>query len=197
MNKIIYFFCLFIALNFSALFAETPKCDPRLKSHLDKIMQIPEAQNLIATIQKAGPFSIHVSDASASKQFGAYWDLNLRKLCVHITNQTTEGEIIGSILFELHNALVTSYYDYLDLLVMKNQIDKENYVRSYEEKEYFNSKKAAALAEKGIALGIFPSNARLPTYRNFAEHYHYQKIGGHSAYVARNFDQLMFEARKA
>lgn len=198
MNKLIYSLCFLIMLIFTTAYAAPSQfvCDPKLKNCMEKILQVKEARDLISSIQKEGSLRIAVSDASESKQFGAFWDLDLRTVCVHLDSQVTEGEIIGSILFELHNALVTSRYDQLDLLARNGKINKADYVKAYEQQEYYNSKNASAIAEKGISLGIFPHTARLPTYRNFEEHYHYQKIGGHSAYVARNYDMLMSESQR-
>lgn len=168
----------------------TPKCDPQLQPMLNKIMQIDEAKNLIAEIQKEGPIYVRVIHHQLSDQFGAFWDISNRAICVSLNANISEGDVIGSILFELHNAAADAKLERLDYLATTGGIDRESYVQAVEYIEYENSKKAAAIANKGISLGIFPRDAALPTYRDFEEHYRYQKIGGHSAVIAKNFDQL-------
>ncbi len=165
-------------------------CAPQLQKSLVKILNIAEARSLITAIQQEGPIQIEVSNESLSKQFGAFWDETERTICVNIGSHSSEGEVIGSILFELHNAAVNSKLEYYDNLAVAGKIDRESYIQSIEYLEYENSKKAAKIAEKGIAMGIFSPSARLPTYRNFEEHYRFQKIGGHSAYIGSTYDQL-------
>lgn len=166
-------------------------CSPQLQPSLIKMLKVPELRTLIATIQKEGPINVMVNNHELSNQFGAFWDLDQRNICVSLSHQTSEGEIIGSILFELHNAAASARLNYLDQLASSGSIDRESYVEAVEYIEYENSHKAAKIAKKGIALGIFNSEACLPTYENFEEHYRYQKIGGHSAWIAKNFDQLI------
>lgn len=165
-------------------------CAPALQKSLMAIQQLPEARELIAAVQKEGPIRILTSDYSLANQFGAFWDPDRRIIYVKSPTHGNEGAAIGSILFELQNALGTSKIDHLDDLATKRKIDKESYVEAMEYLEYQNSIKASQIAEKGIQMGIFPKGAHLPTYRNFEEHYHYQKVGGHSAWFARNYDEL-------
>lgn len=188
-------FCLLVISFASLVFAgDIPPssiiCAPRLQQCLRTIQKMPEAQELIASIQQEGPIRIAVNSHALSNQFGAYWDMEDRVIFVSLSAHSSEGELIASILFELHNASIDSKLNYFDYLASTGQIDKESYVRSIEFLEYRNSKNASKIAEKGIKLGIFPPNARLNTYENFEEHYHYQKIGGHSAWIAKTFDQI-------
>lgn len=165
-------------------------CAPQLQKSLHTIHKIPEARKLIAQVYREAPFSIDVRNTTLSNQFGAFWDQMDRVICVGISPKTNEGEIIGSILFELHNAAVSSEFDRLDALAASRQISKERYVEAVEYLEYLNSLKASAIAKKGIEQGIFPPTAHLHTYRNFDEHFYYQKMGGHSAWIGQTYDQL-------
>ena len=97
---------------------------------------------------------------------------------------------MGSILFELHNALADSKITYYYQLAAQGKIKKEAYVSGIEYIEYQNSMKASQLASKGIEMGVFPRSAYLPTYGSFEEYYRFQKKAGHSAWIAYTYDQL-------
>mgnify|MGYP000305304383 CR=1 FL=1 len=191
LKKIIIGFFIFIscfAITYAA--GDSIRCSPELQNSLNLIRKIPDAQKLLASIQNAGPISIVVTRSNLSQQFGAYWDPDLRIISINPAAHSSEGELIGSILFELHNASNTSRIDHIDHLASTGKIDRENYIMAMERLEYENSISAAQIADKGIQAGIFPRSARLPTYSSFQEHYYYQKLGGHSAWVGNVFDQL-------
>lgn len=198
LNKIIVFTLTFAIGYCSFAFAAssdsnqmlTIDCAPQLRNCFNQIVKLPEARTLISNIQKEGPIRIIVNNHRLSEQFGAFWDVENRVISVSNSNGTTDGEIIASIIFELHNAQVNSKINHYDHLASVGRIDRESYVEAIERLEYENSKKASALAEKGIRLGLFPRDARLNTYDNFEEHFHYQKVGGHSAWIGRTYDQI-------
>jgi hypothetical protein len=166
-------------------------CAPELQPLLMDIQKIPEAKELLLTVYRQGPICIEAKNPPAvSQQFGACWDAELRVIFIDASAHRSKGELIGSIIFELHNAAATSKLEYYDHLAASGKIDKESYVRAIERIEFENSHKASKLAEKGIQMGVFPVEARLHTYQNFEEHYHYQKVGGHSSWIARNYDSI-------
>lgn len=163
----------------------------QLKEIIAIIQKLPEAKKLILSIQKEGPISIFCNnDVYACKQFGACWNADRRIILVDISQKNSKGMLIGSIIFELHNAAVNSKLLYYDKLASRGKIKKEKYVRNIEYLEYQNSLKASKLAEQGIRLGIFPPSARLITYNSFEEYYRVQKKYGHSACIAHNFNQI-------
>jgi len=166
------------------------KCAPQLQSCFKTIQKLPEVKRLIEDIQKEGSIGIAINNHPLSQQFGAFWDPDRRMIFVSPSTHNSEGQTIGSILFELQNAFVSSKINHLDSLASQGKIDKEKYVEAMERLEYHNSKNASKLAEKGIKLGIFPAAARLHTYRDFEEHYRIQKMAGHSAWIAKNYDSL-------
>ncbi len=198
-RKIYLFCCLILIYQASFVSAEgmnqndsvSINCSPQLRDILETIQQLPEAKKLIDTIQKEGAISIKVNTSQTLREFGAFWDPDRRIIFVNYSPNDSRGALIGSILFELHNALVNSKINYFDELAAKGQIKKEDYVQAIEHLEYQNSLNASKIAEKGIKLGILPASARLPTYRNFEEHYLYQKIGGHSAWIASNYNRIV------
>ena len=200
---ILFNFFLFchISLGFAANanfhhFKSCQGANHQLQEIITTIQKLPEARQLFATIQREGPIQIIFDkDNDICREFGACWDPDHRVICVSTDSGRSKGDLIGSLLFELQNALVNSKIRYYDDLASKGNIGKEDYVRSIEYLEYQNSKKAAYIAERGIQQGLFPIQARLSTYDNFEEHYHYQKIGGHSACIARNYQNIVLQAR--
>lgn len=166
------------------------QCSAQLRPHMAKIMELPEARQLVALIQQEGPISVMVNTSSSAHCFKALWDLDRRVILVSMIPGRSEGDLIASILFELHNASITSQLDRLDMLASQRKIGKEKYVRDVEYLEFKNSHDTARLAEKGIGLGLFPRDARLPTYSTFEEHYRVQKMGGHSTWIGNTFDKL-------
>lgn len=196
MNKLLNILVLSILLviSINTIFAEeiyTPiQCSPELQHDLALIQKLPEAKSLIASIQQEGPIKIIAKNTHLSNTFGAYWDPDQREICIAIGPGITTGSIIGSILFELHNAYVNSKIDYFDQLAMRGEIDQAHYVQEMEYLEYLNSLNAASLAQKGIDKGIFPQDAYLHTYRNFQEHFNAQKMSGHSSCFEHNYQLL-------
>lgn len=164
-------------------------------SQLNEIMitiqKLPEAKKLIADVQKEGAIRVIFNrDVAVCQQFGACWDPDHRVILVNMVKKSSKGEIIGSILFELQNALVNSKFLYYNDLATQGKIGKENYVQAIEYLEYQNSLRASKLAEQGIQSGIFPISARLPTYPSFKDHFFAQKTGGHTDWIAHNYYQL-------
>ena len=166
------------------------KCAPQLQSCLNRIQQIPEARELIASIQKEGAIQISAKNTDLSEQFGAFWDGDKRTICIALSSDVTTASIIGSILFELQNAAVDSKFEYYNSLASQGSITRSKYIESMEYLEYENSFRAAKIAEKGIKMGVIPSRARLPIYSSFKEHYAAQKMSGHSDCFASTYDCL-------
>lgn len=189
--------CAFFVLTLGSIEAASPRqnqqivaCDAPLQRYMNVILKLPNARKVIDQIQQEGSLRIAVAHHTLSDKFGAYWDRQLRVIGVNMSPHASEGAIIGSILFELHNALGNSKVDQLDRLAQTRQISREKYVEKMEYLEYQNSKMAAQLAEEGIQAGLFPRDARLPTYSCFDEHFYYQKMSGHSDWFAQAFDEI-------
>lgn len=188
-NNLFKFALSFLFLFSAYSFATEVRCAPELKYYYDKIMQVPEAQTLVQNILKEGSIEI-VADKRGIASFGALWDIDNRRIVINKEHGRTEGRIICSIIFELHNAAVSSKYDQLDALAEARKIDKESYVESVERLEFKNSHDCARIADRGIAMGVFPKEVRRTTYPTFEEHYHWQKYGGHSDWIANTYMQL-------
>lgn len=183
-------FYLFVSFHLQAESTTAPvTCSPQLQTYLQSILKIPEAKVLVEAITKEGPIQIVTGNQAISRQFGAFWDPDRRIICIHLPPNASQKEVIGSLLFELHNASANSKIHHLNQLANQRKIDKAHYVESMEYLEYLNSKKASQLAQAGIKMGALPKGSALPTYSNFQEHFEAQKQSGHSACFARNYDQ--------
>ncbi len=64
--------------------------------------------------------------------------------------ERSEGSVLASLIFELHNALGFKPVDNFDEMAFYGKISKEEYVRSIEHLEYMNSINASKLAKIGI-----------------------------------------------
>jgi len=178
--------CVFFALPLLA--SNEVTCSTELQTSLQKILQVPEAKTILNQIRQEGPIKIIAKRTPLSQQFGAYWDPDHRVICLDISSSSTEGLIIGSLLFEMQNASQNTTIHQINQLAAEKKISKQKYVERMEYLEYINSKKASKIAQKGIAMGIFPSDSQLPTYATFTEHFNAQKISGHSDVFNRNYD---------
>lgn len=195
LRSIIFYISFIFLVSFQTGYAnisnQSIPCAPELQRCLSKIQQLPEARNLIATIQKEGQIRIIINnDPYLTKDFGAFWDMNNRVITVNYSKNIPEGSLIGSIIFEMHNALVNSKMIKLDNLAAAGKIDRDTYVEEFERLEYKNSKNASKLAFIGIQRGIFPLDAYMHTYPDFEEHFLIQKLAGHSEFIARNYDYI-------
>jgi hypothetical protein len=169
---------------------EALECVPELRPVLSKIQQIPEARALIGKIEAEGSIQIKYSTHAMPEQFGACWDYENRIIYLS-RKEKDEGNLIGSVIFELHNASVNAQLNRLDRLAEEGKISRNDYIRSVEHLEYLNSKNASSIADKGIKAGLFPGSARLNTYDSFEEHYRVQQKYGHSEWIGKNFDQIV------
>lgn len=192
MNKFILSLLYLLIFN-STIHAEPLKihCSPELQSCIQAILQIPEARTLMEQIQAEGQIQIVAHNTALSNKFGAFWDSDRRTICIAHSPNCSEGSLIGSILFEMHNASVNRQINHFNDLANKRQIDKENYIQAMEYLEYINSLNAAKLATKGIKMGLLPRDARLPTYSSFEEHFRAQRMSGHSDCFGHNYEMSL------
>lgn len=169
------------------------QCSPQLQHCLNKILKIPGAKALIESIQNEGSIQIIGNSTELSRKFGAFWDPDQRVIHIDISSNRSEGTIMGSIIFELHNASVNSKINRINQLAFQKQINKEDYVREMEYLEYVNSINASRIVNEGIKMGILPSDSYLPTYPTFKQHYQIQQMSGHSACFAHNYDMCQIK----
>lgn len=163
-------------------------CAPQVQKYLQAILDIPEAKTLVETIQKEGLIRISAKSTALSKRYGAFWDPDRRVIYVDLSSERSEGLRIRFLLFELHNASVNSQFKRLNDMAKSGSITKKEYVEAMEYLEYINTLKTSKLAKIGIEMGVFPSDSHLPTYPTFKEHFTAQKLSGHSACYAHNYE---------
>lgn len=187
MRKTLFFLLL---TPFLLLGAAQHYIQPNLQRCLDKIYQLPEATSLLNEIQKEGKISFTVDTKHEAAKFGAFWDLDSRLICVNPTFHKNDGEMIGSILFEMQNAKASQNLHHLFEQAAQGKISKADYIRGIEYIEFQNSKRAAEMANIGIQRGVLPATASLYTYRDFDEHFFYQQKGGHSQAIGDMFDRI-------
>lgn len=195
-KQILVNFFLFAIFATLSLFSAPTKngiisVDPKLSHCFNAIQGLEEGKKLISKILEEGPLNIQVADNEVAKQFLACWNQESRTIYISLAPKRSQGSVMASLIFELHNALVSSQMDNFDEMAFCGRINKEQYVRSIEHLEYVNSINASNLAEIGIKKGVFPKNAKLSTYRDFDEHFYYQKMSGHSAVIEKNYDLIV------
>lgn len=163
---------------------------------MNTIEKLPEAQALFREVQKNGPVKIKL-ERMDSFDFEALWNSETRTVTVNTLFNKTPGQILTSIIFELHNAksdpILLDYFH----KASNGKINKENYVRGVEKMEHQNAVNACDLLEKGIEKGLFPQDSRWTIFRNFDDHYKLQQVYGHSQWIAAKYDQISpFKERK-
>src|SRR5688500_17542101 len=119
-KKVLFTLLTMTVMHTALLFSQTSNnvisCAPELTNSMQTIQKLDEGKKLIAEILKEGPLRIAVANSRVPEQFGACWDSVRRIIFVSISSPRNHGEIIGSLIFEMHNALNTSKFDDLDYL---------------------------------------------------------------------------------
>lgn len=196
MNKILTAFVLLFA-NFylsGSLYASPTasfQCAPELQKWFLAILKVPEGKSLVEEVEQEGPIKIATGNSPILRKFGAFWDPDRRMICIYLSPHSSEEAILGSLLFELHNASANGKINRLNQMANARKINKTHYVEAMEHLEYINSKNAAKIARIGVKMGVFPRGFYLPTYDNFQEHFKAQKDSGHSDCFAHNYEMCL------
>ncbi len=146
-----------------------------------------KADELVTCVLQDGPISIEVN-RTFSAQFEGYWDSDYRTIHVSKEQHSSNGALLCTILFELHNASRNSDFNELYQRAATGQIDKRSYVRQMEYLEYQNARATSLLLNEGIEQGLFPESAYWPIADDFEEHLSYQKASGHSDWLGGSYD---------
>lgn len=160
-----------------------------LSATIQKLERLPEARALIDEVQEKGPITIVYLDMPGQSLEG-FWDATGRKIEVNRSAQQSEGRLISTILFELHNAQTSQRLIQITNMAKHNQISKEEFVSSVEKMEHRNALSTSHLLEKGISMGIFPKDASWPIYHQFEDHYKLQQVMSHSKWLADHYDRV-------
>jgi len=171
----------------SAYFAQNHiTCAKQLQDVLAIIEELPEGKDLIQRVLKDGSISIKPNQ-KYSKKFDGYWEGSRRT--IHLT-ASDRNTLIGTLIFEMHNAIRDKDFEELDKKAYRGKISKKDYVEAIEYIEYENALSTKNILKKGIAKDIFPSSSYWNIPNNFSEHFAIQKSAGHSARIAKDFDRL-------
>lgn len=163
--------------------------DPQLSHAVKSLLQVPECKQLLKDIQANGSIGLrfeHLGSHSSS----AVWYGDQRVISVNASKQHSDGQKICSILFEMHNALNNYKFLQLDQLAREGKLNKESYIESIEKLEHQNALNTKKLLDKGVSIGVFPSDAKWPIIHSFDDHYKVQQIMGHSIQIGHAYDML-------
>lgn len=160
-------------------------CDPVLQPYLERLHRIREVRIVLNKILINGSIHIVSRNCPLAAQFGAYWDRKERVICIHCSHEMGDGEILGTLLFELENAANDPCFARVDALFLDGKIDGTRYAEFMEFLEYVHSLKAAKIAKEGIEAKILPLDAALPIYPNFCTYLQAQQEGGHFSYYEK------------
>ncbi len=156
---------------------------------IEAIQKMAEIRKLIDEVQHDGDIAVRV-ESMPHENFDAFWDGDNRLIKINAVYNKTLGRMIGSLLFELHNARSNDHLQRLCDLASNNLIGIEEFVMKVEKMEHQNALQTSRLIEKGIAKGIFPNDARWPVFPNFDDHYKVQQLHGHSQWIAKHYKQI-------
>lgn len=168
---------------------------PEVTDAIVAIKQLPESKEILEKIQKDGPISI-LFKPLPSVDFGAMWDADARTITVNSKSPRQLGNIICSILFEMHNAISNSQFMKLTEMASKGDISKDQYVEYVERMEHTNCLDTVKLLDKGMKIGIFPETSRWNIYANFDDHYKVQQLTEHSIWLSKNYDRMCKDSNK-
>lgn len=166
-----------------------------LANPIQALEKLPEARELIDEVQKQGPIQVVYLDMPGQELEG-FWNAALRQIEVNRSAQQSQGRLIGTILFELHNAQTSQKLIQITDLAKRNLITKDEFVSSVEKMEHGNALHASHLLEKGIKLGYYPKDSSWPIFYQFEDHYKLQQVLEHSKWLANHYDQLNKQAPK-
>jgi len=166
-----------------------------LKQAISAIEKIPEITAILREVQKDGPITVKFEDLN-SFDFEALWNSQSRTIVVNASKDRSLGNIITSIVFELHNAKSNHNLRNLFEKALKGKINKDTYVRNVEKMEHQNALETSKLMNLGISKGVFPEEARWNMYEDFEDHYKLQQIYNHSQWLAARYDEMTPIKRK-
>lgn len=191
-------FCFFVIIfifSFSSLFGFVQQQGPfigvpaTMQREVGMLMHFDATRSFLNSFGNEKPISLQWLSLGKESS-NAFWSMEKRLIALNASREWDEGEVIYSILFELHNAKASQQLMELDKQAAKKQISKSQYVESVERVEYQNVLKTSQLLEEGVRLGYFPKQTYIPDYPSFPEHFRLQIEHGHSAFIGEKYDAL-------
>ena len=187
MKKI--FVCLLLLAGTLPL-AAYPTHSRQLTQPVQALYRLEETKQLLAMAEKEGPIKIYTASFGFEAS-NAAWMAYERTVYLNFSKPRSQGSLISSIVFELHNALCSRQFAHYDHLASKGQISRNQYIEAIERIEYMNAHKTAEILYKGVRRGIFPSDAFWCIAPTFEEHYQVQIEAGHSALIGYIYDDII------
>jgi restriction endonuclease len=148
-----------------------------------------EGRQILQKIEKEGPLKICVN-SQLSNEFNAYWDSRNRSIQLNLFSGISEGELIGSLLFEMHNAAANEKLRQINRDALSGRIDKLGYIEQIERIEYQNALSTQTLIRKGVQQQLFPQDTIWKVLPSFQEHFNEQQGVGHTLWIGRIYDKL-------
>jgi hypothetical protein len=182
------FFIITLFILSGSLFAY-PSHSPQLASPIRVLYQFEETRQLIGQAEAEGALYIQVANLGLHAS-NAAWFPDERMIRINFSKKRSQGSLICSLVFEIHNALSQKQFDYFDRLAMQGKISKEKYIETIEYLEYTNALKTAKVLKNGINKGIFPPDAYYSVAPSFTEHFMIQKQAGHSQFIGDLWQSL-------
>ncbi len=167
-------------------------CAKELNHILAIAQKLPETNQIFEKVLEDGPLYIEVN-RHISKEFEGYWSDDERTIYLTKTRSTTDGMLIATLVFELHNAYRNHELRSLTKKAEAQGICKEDFVRQYEYVEFKNAKDAQRLVNLGIERGIYPYTSSIDYHDNFEDHYALQQRVGHSAWIGNMYDGYYYQ----
>lgn len=166
-----------------------PSCSPELQPALKQLYSLQETRQIIQQVEATGAFKIQAARLG-KQEANAAWSCMERTIYINLSNPRSQGSLIRSILFEMHNALSQKEFDRLDSLAAKRALSRDHYIQAVERIEHQNALKTIALLEKGRAVQTFSMDTHWPILKNFEEHFAVQVQSGHAGQVGQLYDIL-------
>lgn len=188
--NIILFFIILATASIGYSQANQIHCAPPLKKVLEKVRELPEADDLLYTVLQQGPLFIELN-TDKPDQFDGYWSCTDRTIYITQLPQSSDCFLITALLFELQNALRTEDIEELYSLASYRAIGREDFIESLEYIEYENAYNTSSLLREGVASGVYPSGCYWHLSDDFSEHLKIQEDGGHCDWIGKLYDQLV------
>lgn len=167
-----------------------PSHTHQLAAPIRQLYQFDQTQQLLKRVEAQGAVSIKTTTFGANAS-NAAWFPEERTIYLNVSKSRTQGSMICSIVFELHNALSDNQFTKCDQLARTGKINKAQYIEAIERIEYNNALQASRMLENGVRKGVFPSDSLWPIASTFEEHFRIQKMAGHSSVIGQLYDDLI------
>lgn len=163
-------------------------CPVELRGIVDRLRSLPEARALMEKANRRGNVAV-AWHKEKTASFNGLWNGTERTIYVNQSNGRQTGDLIQTLIFELHNAAGSDYLEELWDKARAGTIDKESFIANLERWEHEHVVKAAAMIDKGIERGLFPLMATLGASSDFHSHYMIQQLAGHSQWYSKHYDE--------